>query len=337
MNNHYHTLGLEEGASQEEIQEAYDRLYNELDPLNNNQEFFLEEYEKVQAAYKFLRNSSILSITSQTQEESLTSASTKRPKTLTIKPTKPVNKNFKIIIISIGILSLIIIAFLFYPYSPYVINRYLNQGVTKMDSKDYKGAIADFTKVIELNPNYFNYCEAYYNRGYSKNELKNYQGAIADYTKAIKLDPNYSDAYFNRGVSKANLQNYRGAIVDYTKAIKLNPNDCDAYLSRGNSKGILDDYRGAIADYSKAIKLNPDFSQAYYNRGSYKGFLGEYRGAIADFTKSLEIEPNDSFAYYLRGLYKIFLKDKNGACLDWSKAGELGNENAYNRIKEYCN
>ena len=61
MKNHYQTLGLEEGASQEAIQEAYDRLFKELDPVNNdNQEFFIEELEKLEEAYKVLRNSSIL-------------------------------------------------------------------------------------------------------------------------------------------------------------------------------------------------------------------------------------------------------------------------------------
>ena len=61
MKNHYQTLGLEDGASQEAIQEAYERLYKELNPVNNdNQEFFIEEFEKLQEAYKVLRNSSIL-------------------------------------------------------------------------------------------------------------------------------------------------------------------------------------------------------------------------------------------------------------------------------------
>ena len=61
MKNHYETLGLQEGASQEAIQEAYERLSKELNPANNdNQEFFIEEYEKVQEAYKMLYNSSIL-------------------------------------------------------------------------------------------------------------------------------------------------------------------------------------------------------------------------------------------------------------------------------------
>ena len=63
MKQHYQTLGLEEGASQEEIKAAYNSLSKELNPANNdNQEFFIEEYEKVQTAYKALSNTSILGI-----------------------------------------------------------------------------------------------------------------------------------------------------------------------------------------------------------------------------------------------------------------------------------
>ena len=61
MSEQHKTLGLQEGASQKEIQTAYDRLSKELDPKNNdNQEFFVEEYKKVQDAYQALSNSSIL-------------------------------------------------------------------------------------------------------------------------------------------------------------------------------------------------------------------------------------------------------------------------------------
>ena len=61
MNNLYKTLGLEEGASQAEIKAAYNSLSKKLNPANNdNQDFFKEEYKKVQAAYKALYNTSIL-------------------------------------------------------------------------------------------------------------------------------------------------------------------------------------------------------------------------------------------------------------------------------------
>ena len=55
MKKHYYILGLQEGASQEEIQEAYERLSKELDPANNdNQEFFVEEFALLKEAYKTL-------------------------------------------------------------------------------------------------------------------------------------------------------------------------------------------------------------------------------------------------------------------------------------------
>jgi curved DNA-binding protein CbpA len=61
MKKYYVTLGLKNGASQEEIQAAYEKLSNELNPdKNNNEAFFVEEYKKVQEAYKALSHSSIL-------------------------------------------------------------------------------------------------------------------------------------------------------------------------------------------------------------------------------------------------------------------------------------
>ena len=48
MKKYFETLGLKEGASQEEIQASYDKLSKELDPAkNDNQDFFIEEYKKV--------------------------------------------------------------------------------------------------------------------------------------------------------------------------------------------------------------------------------------------------------------------------------------------------
>ena len=55
MKKHYKTLGIEEGASPEEIKAAYTKLSKDLNPaVNDNQEFFIEEYAKVQDAYTAL-------------------------------------------------------------------------------------------------------------------------------------------------------------------------------------------------------------------------------------------------------------------------------------------
>ncbi|WP_163460233.1 tetratricopeptide repeat protein, partial [Escherichia coli] len=68
--------------------------------------------------------------------------------------------------------------------------------------EDATGAIEDYTKAIELNPNNAN---IYYNRGVEKEKLKDFQGALADYNKALVLNPRNTAVYFNRGVVRGQL------------------------------------------------------------------------------------------------------------------------------------
>ena len=94
---------------------------------------------------------------------------------------------------------------------------YFKNGNLKIKEKDYYGAIADFTKSIELmSPSSSNYAYAFYNRGLSKSNLKDYYGAVADYTKAIELKPDYSKAYYNRAYNKYKLG--QNTCDDYKKA-----------------------------------------------------------------------------------------------------------------------
>ena len=47
------------------------------------------------------------------------------------------------------------------------------------------------------------------------------QGAISDYNKAIELNPNYADAYNNRSIAKESIGDLNGACEDARKAISL--------------------------------------------------------------------------------------------------------------------
>ena len=109
--------------------------------------------------------------------------------------------------------------------------------------------------------------EEYFERGNSKYGLEDYKGAVADYSKAIELNPNYSEAYVNRGISKYVLQDYQGAIADYSKAIELNPNLSEAYNNRGISKYMLNQKKSACLDWIKARELGLEV--AYKNIKKY--------------------------------------------------------------------
>ena len=105
--------------------------------------------------------------------------------------------------------------------------------------------------------------EDYFNKGISKFSLQDYRGAISDYSKAIQLNPDYADAYNNRGCANLYFKDYTEAIADYNIAIQLNPDNDKAYYNRGNAKYYLDDKNGACKDWSKAGELG--YSDAYTN------------------------------------------------------------------------
>ena len=167
----------------------------------------------------------------------------------------------------------------------------------------------------------------YFNRAYGKAKRGDHYGAIADYTKVIEINPNDGDAYFNRALSKSKLKDVYGSISDYTKAIEINPNDEMAYYNRGLNKQKLKDHYGAISDATKVIEINPQYAKAYANRALAKHDLKNYYGAISDYTKAIEINPSYGLAYSNRGITKgIGFNDDEGACNDFKKAASLGYE-----------
>ena len=199
-------------------------------------------------------------------------------------------------------------------------NDYYDRGNAKQELKEYKAAITDYDKAIELNPNF---TEAYSKRGNVKSLLQEYKEAILDYDKAIELNPNYYKAYSNRAVAKQELKEYKEAIADFDKAIELNPKYALFYSNRGDLKQILKECKDAITDYDKAIELDPKYTQAYIHRGDLKQGLKEYKDALTDYDKAIELNPNRSGSYNNRGNVKQELQEYKSALADYDKAIEL--------------
>ncbi len=133
-------------------------------------------------------------------------------------------------------------------------DQYTQRAIARFQKNDLDGAIADFTKVIEMNGQQLEFC--YYFRGMAHYRKGNVDQAITDFTKAIDIKP---DARF--------------------------------YEDRGNllvKKGELD---RAIADLNKAIELAPQYAKAHCDRGTTRLLRGENANADADFRKCFELDP----------------------------------------------
>ena len=66
--------------------------------------------------------------------------------------------------------------------------------------------------------------------------MGDYKGAIEDCSKAIELDTLYAMAYYNRGIARLNLTEYENAIIDFEKAMALNPGYREALINRDIAK-----------------------------------------------------------------------------------------------------
>lgn len=95
----------------------------------------------------------------------------------------------------------------------------------------------------------------YINKGYEKILDEDYKGALEQFNKAIELDPRNVEAYNNRGIVFGILGDHYRAIQDFNMAIDLKPTDSEAYKSRGVSKLYLNQKQSGCLDLAKAEQM----------------------------------------------------------------------------------
>lgn len=234
---------------------------------------------------------------------------------------------------------------------------FLKSGIEKGQARNYQGAKDDFSKAIELNPNF---AEAYNERGLAEGGLAKNKAdmeaslanAVSDYSNAIRLKPNFAAAYYNRGIAFQAKGDGKSARIDFAMVVKLNPkpdyillaqtflhlgqiaegegnkkaaqeNFSLAYFNRGLQKQKDGDLDGALADYSKTIELDPSFFNYYICRGTVREAKEDLGGAILDYDKAIELKPDFALAYYNRGHARFNKGELEGALADYSQAIEL--------------
>jgi lipoprotein NlpI len=147
-----------------------------------------------------------------------------------------------------------------------------------------------------------NVVRSYTLRGEIYRDRKDYKGAIADCTEAIRLDPEFAPAYNTRGNAYSDMKDYDRAIADYSEAIRLDPNNASEFVSRGNAYYDLKDDVRAIADYTEAIRLDPGNTDAYASRGWINYMAGNYTIAASDLARG-SAEQTQNYAYTVLWLY----------------------------------
>jgi tetratricopeptide (TPR) repeat protein len=216
------------------------------------------------------------------------------------------------------------------------------EGNGKYEKGDYRGAVASYTKAIEINAEYV---EAYNNRGIAYSNLGDTQKAILDFNRAIEINPQLAKVYYNRGVVyRSELADYQKAILDFNQAIAFDPKYAKAYSERGYAYSRLGDTQKAISDLNEAIALDPTYAGAYHNRGIAYSDSGEYQKAISDLNQAIALDPKYAETYFIRGRVYEELGEYQKAISDFNQAIALDSKdilayiergNVYLKSKDY--
>ena len=141
------------------------------------------------------------------------------------------------------------------------------------------------TSVVNSQPQFTSNrrAEKFYNQGLKKVQHKQYQKAIAKFAKAIQIDSNFIDAYLKRCEIYYKLGNHQGILDDCYRIIKLDPSIVKAFYYQGRARYRLGLFPGAIDSYSEVIRQDPHHAQAYYYRGIAYRDTQDPVSALQDF------------------------------------------------------
>ncbi|MCD7849956.1 MAG: tetratricopeptide repeat protein [Parabacteroides sp.] len=207
-------------------------------------------------------------------------------------------------------------------------------------------SINNYSARIARNPNDV---DAYFGRALDFMLVQDFSEALKDYSKVIELDPDFAMAYFSRAVVRYKQLDYNMSQVsdsqDDFSAMSMNlkmgknptvvrtPSATDPASTSLKENKRAYEHEMITRGYDMAIKLNPGFVYAYFNRGNLRCAQRDFRAAIQDYSDAIQRDPEFAEAYFNRGLARLSQGDANRGIADLSKAGELGIINAYSIIK----
>lgn len=187
---------------------------------------------------------------------------------------------------------------------------------------------------------------AYERRGYVNFILNNFEDALYDFSKCININPNYAAGYLGRARVHIVKEDYQAAIADLDKAIKrsipLQPIYWKSRRIKSECHLALDEFEAAIFELKLFTKRNfskdnPNHKhkgRAFFNYGKALLAVGRYEDAVEAFDASINFEEGPAAdRFYFRGKA---LKEagKSGYEKDLKTAADRGSQRAAQLLEE---
>ncbi len=144
----------------------------------------------------------------------------------------------------------------------------------------------------------------YFKAGEDFYESMSYFDAIEQYTKALELDPDYDKAYVSRAAAYTRIGDYEKAAADYDRALVFNDKDENLYYLSGRVWHLQGKNNIALSKLNQAISLKGNFLEAYQERAVVHMNLGMYDEALEDCKRCLRLKEDERGHYNLAQVYE---------------------------------
>jgi Flp pilus assembly protein TadD len=151
----------------------------------------------------------------------------------------------------------------------------------------------------EENINYE--AELYYGVGCTQERMGRKREAVSNFSKAIELRPDYAEAHNNLGNALANTGNHARALNHLSQALQIKPNYAEAHYNVGVTLMKMKRTGEALPHFQQAVKLMPDFGKAHFNLGIALIQTGRDAEAMNHLREAAALMPNSSEAHFSLG------------------------------------
>jgi tetratricopeptide (TPR) repeat protein len=187
--------------------------------------------------------------------------------------------------------------------TPASAQQYIDRGLIFLNSRDFDSAVADFTRVIELEPkNAFGFA----NRAIAYAWKNKNDAAEKDLVAAEALDPTNAVAARARGLISERNNDYQSAISAYSVALAKDPDSSFALGHRALAREAAEDHEGALADSEQALRRDPRWMDLRVLRANIFYRRGDRDAVAKEAQLVMEQNSTSDYAFVVAG--KIYAR-----------------------------
>jgi tetratricopeptide (TPR) repeat protein len=181
--------------------------------------------------------------------------------------------------------------------APNMAQAWLGRSVAKLQIGDSAGALADADEALRRCPEEQS-APAYHARGGARCKLRDFRGAVQDYNKAIQLNPEFVEAYISRGNARYHLRD-RSCFFDYRMSFRIDPQRAAEELSRIIVDDARRNADEVLENCEKHLRINPRDFTAHVRKALTVSLLGRAEEAQEHLNRAYEILPDATTPLFL--------------------------------------